>query len=53
MIIASERAFFADTHSRIGVTPGWGLSVLLPRAVGIARAKEMSATGRRVPAERR
>lgn len=51
MVIASERAFFADTHALVGVMPGWGLSVLLPRAVGIARAKEMSATSRRVPAE--
>ena len=29
-LIASERASFADTHSRVGVMPGWGLTVLLP-----------------------
>ena len=44
-LVASERARFADTHARIGVQPLWGLSVLLPQAVGLRRAKEMSATG--------
>jgi enoyl-CoA hydratase len=44
-LIASERARFADTHSRVGILPGWGLTVLLPEAVGIRRAREMSATG--------
>ena len=42
---ASERAKFGDTHSRVGVMPGWGLTVLLPQAVGIRRAREMSFTG--------
>lgn len=51
LLIASERAFFADTHAKVGVLPSWGLSVLLPQAVGLRRAKEMSATGRYVPAE--
>jgi enoyl-CoA hydratase len=49
-IIASERSFFADTHARLGVLPRWGMSALLPRAVGKRLAKEMTATGRRVPA---
>jgi len=44
-LIASERARFADTHARIGIMPGWGLTVLLPEAVGLRRAREMSATG--------
>ena len=49
-LVASERARFADTHSRIGVQPAWGMTVLLPQAVGIRRAKEMSATGNYVDA---
>ncbi|MGW0659905.1 enoyl-CoA hydratase-related protein [Streptodolium elevatio] len=49
-IMASEQSFFADTHARLGVLPRWGLSALLPRAVGVRLAKEMTATGRRVPA---
>jgi len=44
-LIASERARFADTHARIGVQPGWGLTVALAEAVGLRRAREMSATG--------
>ena len=44
-LVASERARFADTHARVGIMPGWGLTVLLPEAVGIRRAKELSTTG--------
>lgn len=44
-LIASERARFGDTHARVGALPGWGLSVLLPQAVGIRRARAMSLTG--------
>jgi enoyl-CoA hydratase len=44
-LVASERARFADTHARVGIMPGWGLTVLLPEAIGIRRAKEMSTTG--------
>jgi enoyl-CoA hydratase len=49
--VASERAAFADTHTRVGILPSWGLSVLLPQAVGLRRAKQMSFTGNYVPAE--
>jgi len=44
-LIASEQAKFGDTHSRVGVMPGWGLTVLLPQAIGVRRAREMSFTG--------
>jgi enoyl-CoA hydratase len=44
-LVASERARFADTHARVGIMPGWGLTVLLPEAVGYRRAKELSTTG--------
>ena len=44
-LIASERARFADTHARVGVMPGGGLTVRLPRLVGIDRARRMSLTG--------
>jgi enoyl-CoA hydratase len=45
LLIASERAAFADTHARVGIMPDWGLTVLLPQAVGVRRARELSATG--------
>lgn len=44
-LIASTEARFADTHTRVGMVPGWGLSQRLPRLIGIARAKEVSLTG--------
>ena len=44
-LVASERARFGDTHARVGVLPGGGLSVLLPQSIGVRRAKEMSLTG--------
>jgi enoyl-CoA hydratase len=46
LLVASERASFADTHARVGVQPGWGLTVLLAEALGRRRALELSLTGR-------
>ena len=51
VLIASEHAIFADTHARVGIVPGWGLSQKLPRLIGIGRAKEISFTGNFVSAE--
>ena len=45
VLIASTNARFADTHARVGITSGWGLSQKLSRIVGIYRAKELSLTG--------
>jgi enoyl-CoA hydratase len=50
-LVASERARFADTHARVGIMPGWGLTVLLAEAVGVRRAKELSTTGNFLDAE--
>jgi enoyl-CoA hydratase len=44
-IIAAPAARFADTHARVGITPSWGLSQMLPRRIGEARARQMSFTG--------
>jgi len=44
-LVASDRARFADTHARIGVMPGGGITVLLAQSVGLRRAVEMSLTG--------
>ena len=40
-LIASEKAVFADTHAKMGLMPGWGLSVHLPIAIGQSRAQQM------------
>ena len=45
ILIASTNARFADTHARVGITPGWGLSQKLSRLIGIYRAKELSLSG--------
>ena len=45
VLVASTNARFADTHARVGIAPGWGLSQKLSRMIGISRAKELSFTG--------
>ena len=50
-LVASDRARFADTHARVGVMPGWGLTVLLAQRIGVARAREMSVTGNFIDAQ--
>ena len=45
LLFAAPDARFGDTHGRVGIMPGWGMSQRLSRRIGIARAKEMSFTG--------
>jgi enoyl-CoA hydratase len=45
VLIASENARFADTHARVGIMPGWGLSQKLSRLIGPYRARELSLSG--------
>jgi enoyl-CoA hydratase len=51
LLVASTGARFADTHARVGIMPGWGLSQKLSRLVGLPRAKELSLTGNFLEAE--
>jgi len=51
VLLASSNARFADTHARVGLASGWGLSQKLSRAVGIYRAREISLGSRWVSAE--
>ncbi len=51
LLIASTGARFADTHARVGLVPGWGLSQRLSRLIGIQRAKRVSLTGNFIDAE--
>jgi enoyl-CoA hydratase len=50
-LVASERARFADTHARVGIMPGGGITVLLAQSIGLRRAIEMSLTGNFVAAD--
>ncbi|MFT7246878.1 MAG: enoyl-CoA hydratase, partial [Candidatus Azotimanducaceae bacterium] len=45
ILVGSNEAKFADTHVRMGVVPGWGLSQRLAKLIGPSRAKELSFTG--------
>jgi len=51
VIVASTQARFLDTHARVGILPGWGLAVKLPRLIGPSRAKAVSFTGNPISAE--
>lgn len=50
-ILASSNAKFADTHAKWALTPIWGMSVRLPRRVGIATAKRLMFTAETVKAD--
>ncbi len=51
VLLAGPRARFADTHARVGISPGWGLSQKLSRIIGPSRAREASFTGNWIDAE--
>ena len=51
LLVVTPNARFADTHARVGLIAGWGLGARLSRAVGLARAKELSLTGNFLSAE--
>lgn len=51
-LVASERAVFADTHARVGILPGGGMTARLPQVVGAAMARRLSMTGEVVDAAR-
>ena len=50
-LYAAESARFADTHARVGILPGWGLSQKLSRLIGVNRAREMSLSGNFISAQ--
>ena len=52
IILASQSAFFLQAFRRIGLVPDGGSTWLLPRLVGMARAKELSLLGERLGAEK-
>ncbi len=50
-LVASEHASFGDTHARVGIMPGGGITVLAAQSIGLRRAIEMSLTGNFLGAE--
>ncbi len=51
LLYASDNAVFSDTHCKVGLIPGWGLSQRLGRLIGYGRAKEISLTGKKIDAQ--
>jgi len=43
--VASEHARFADTHTRVGIVPSWGMTARLSQVVGQSWARQMTFTG--------
>lgn len=51
LIYASESARFGMTEVDVGLVPGWGGAIRLPRRTNLIRAKEMLLLGTRLTAE--
>lgn len=52
ILLAARGAFFQLTFSRIGLIPDGAAPWLLPRIVGLARAKELIVLAERLPADK-
>lgn len=51
LIFIDEKTKLADTHTKWGLSPVWGMTQRLPRRVGMARAKDMMFSSRLVEAQ--
>lgn len=49
-ILATPRAYFCESFAKIGLVPDLGGLYLLPRIVGLQRAKELMLSGREIDA---
>ncbi len=49
LIVCSRSAQLGDTHGQWGLVASWGMTVRLPERVGVAKAKELMYTARRIP----
>jgi 2-(1,2-epoxy-1,2-dihydrophenyl)acetyl-CoA isomerase len=51
LVVAARSSYFLQAFTRIGLVPDGGSTWLLPRLIGLARAKELSLLAERLPAE--
>lgn len=51
LIFVDSETKLADTHSKWGLSPVWGMTQRLPRRIGAARAKDMMFSSRLVMAD--
>ena len=49
LIVVADDAQLGDTHGQWGLVAVWGLTVRLPERIGVAKAKELMYTARRIP----
>jgi 2-(1,2-epoxy-1,2-dihydrophenyl)acetyl-CoA isomerase len=52
LVLAARSAYFLQAFTRIGLVPDGGSTWLLPRLIGLARARELSLLAEKLPAER-
>jgi 2-(1,2-epoxy-1,2-dihydrophenyl)acetyl-CoA isomerase len=52
IVVAARSAYFLQAFTRIGLVPDGGSTWILPRMIGLARAKELSLLAERLPAEK-
>lgn len=48
LIVSTRTAQLGDTHGQWGLVAAWGMTVRLPERVGVAKAKELMYTARRI-----
>jgi 2-(1,2-epoxy-1,2-dihydrophenyl)acetyl-CoA isomerase len=51
-VVAARSAYFLQAFARIGLVPDGGSTWLLPRLIGLARAKELSLLAEKLPVEK-
>jgi enoyl-CoA hydratase len=51
-LLTTEATKFGDTHGQWGLVPVWGMSIRLPERVGLANAKDLMFTARRIDGAR-
>jgi 2-(1,2-epoxy-1,2-dihydrophenyl)acetyl-CoA isomerase len=51
ILMAARSAYFIQAFAKIGLVPDGGSTWLLPRSIGLARAKELSILAEKLPAE--
>ena len=52
IVLAARSAYFLQAFARIGLVPDGGSTWLLPRLIGLARARELSLLAEKLPAEK-
>lgn len=52
IIVAARSAYFLQAFARVGLVPDGGSTWMLPRMIGLARARELSLLAEKLPAEK-